>query len=76
MKANEIQNLFNGFVPIAIDYSGIAAKAKDLVDEMTYVKLSKISINRNVDVIQEHIDNENAVRNMLHDRGICLNILP
>ncbi len=48
----------------------IAIKAKDLVEEMTLVKIQQNNLSDTSSIEKEHADNKIAALNMLHNRGI------
>ncbi len=50
----------------------IAIKAKDLAEEMTLVKIQQNNLSDTSFIEKEHADNNSAVLNMLHARGIHL----
>ncbi len=48
----------------------IGIKAKDLVEEMTLFKIQQNNLRDPSFIEKEHTDNNIAVLNMLHERGI------
>ncbi len=60
--------------PLADFLFTIAIKAKDLAAEMTSVNVQQKDLRGQIGI--EHVDNNNAVRHMLLDRGICPEGLP
>ena len=62
--------------PLADFLSTVAIKAKDLAAEMTSVNVQQKDLQGKPSIEREHVDNNSAVRNMLSDRGIRLEMLP
>jgi DNA-damage-inducible protein D len=62
--------------PLADFLSTLAIKAKDFAAEMTSVNVQQKDLRGQVNIEQEHVDNNFAVRNMLLDRGIRPEVLP
>lgn len=62
--------------PLADFLSTIAIKAKDLSAEMTSVNVQQKDLHGQVAIEHEHVDNNQAVRSMLIDRGIRPEALP
>ena len=62
--------------PLADFLSTIAIKAKDLAAEMTSVNVQQKDLRGQIGIEREHVDNNNAVRHMLLDRGIRPESLP
>lgn len=62
--------------PLADFLSTIAIKAKDLAAEMTSVNVQQKDLRGQIGIEREHVDNNNAVRHMLLDRGIRPEALP
>lgn len=54
----------------------ISIKAKDLAAEMTSVNVQAKNLKGITPIGQEHVDNNEAVRNMLLQRGIAPENLP
>lgn len=62
--------------PVADFLPTISIKAKDLATEMTSLNVQTKDINGLTPIEHEHIDNNEAVRSMLIDRGIVPENLP
>lgn len=62
--------------PVADFLPTISIKAKDLAAEMTSLNIQTKDINGLTPIEHEHIDNNEAVRSMLIDRGIVPENLP
>lgn len=62
--------------PIADFLPTISIKAKDLAAEMTGLNVQTRDLKGQTKIEKEHIDNNQAVRNMLADRGIIPENLP
>lgn len=62
--------------PIADFLPTISIKAKDFAAEMTSVNVQQKDLHGQVSIEREHIDNNQAVRKMLLDRGIVPENLP
>lgn len=62
--------------PLADFLSTVAIKAKDLSAEMTSVNVQQKDLHGQVAIEHEHVDNNQAVRSMLIDRGIRPEALP
>jgi hypothetical protein len=51
-------------------FSTVFAKAKDLANEMTLYNTRVKRLVKQKKIEKEHVDNNRAVRKMLHERGI------
>lgn len=62
--------------PVADFLPTISIKAKDLAAEMTGLNVQSKDLKGHINIEQEHVDNNLAVRNMLRQRGITPENLP
>ncbi|MGB7208949.1 MAG: DNA damage-inducible protein D [Pyrinomonadaceae bacterium] len=62
--------------PVADFLPTISIKAKDLAAEMTGLNVQTKDLTGQRSIESEHVDNNSAVRKMLHDRGIVPENLP
>ncbi|THV56630.1 DNA damage-inducible protein D [Chryseobacterium candidae] len=62
--------------PVADFLPTISIKAKDLAAEMTGLNVQNKNLKGQVNIEEEHVDNNVAVRNMLTNRGIIPEDLP
>jgi DNA-damage-inducible protein D len=61
---------------LSISYKQLIATAKDFANELTSHNVIEKDLNKPVQISQEHVDNNKAVRDILLQRGVRPEALP